>query len=314
MIAAAGGTVAAPASRRSCGWRVSFFRNCGIVLGRAARRWYGDDAPQLGAALAYYSLFSVTPLLVIAAAIAGIAFGDETVRRQLEVELANQLGAEAGKALVGMMETAAKPRHGFWAAAIGTVLLAFGAVSLVVQFRSVLTRIWKDQLKPAPSGIWRTIGAYLVAILMVVGAGVVLMAALAVSAALAGLQGLGRDLPGTALLWRGVEFAASLAITTLVFALVFRLTSHFRWQHIWLGALVTALLYALGKALFGLYVELSGVQSGYGAAGALVVFLIWVYYTAQIVLFGAEVVAADAAVAAKRASSPDASAAYSGRS
>lgn len=283
------------------------------MFGRAARRWYDDDAPQLGAALAYYSLFSVTPLLVIAAAIAGIAFGDDAVRRQIEVELANQVGVESAKTLVGMMEAAAKPRHGFWAAAIGTIVLVFGAVSLIVQFRSTLTRIWKDQMKPAPSGLWRTLGSYIVAILMVVGAGVVLMAALALSTVLAGVQGVGRELPGTALLWRGVELLASLAITTLVFALVFRLTSHFRWRHIWLGALVTALLYALGKALFGFYVELSGVQSGYGAAGALVVFLVWVYYTTQIVLYGAEVVAA-AAAAAKRASSPGASAAYSGRS
>ena len=265
------------------------------VFGSAAGRWYDDDAPTLGAGLAYYSLFAVAPLLVIAAAIAGIVFGEESVRRELEAQLAQQVGAEPAKALLGLVDAAAKRRHGFWAALVGSGAMVIGAVSFFASLRTIFARIWKGDAKPVPSGLLSVVSTYTIATVMVVGGGLLLMAALAISSALAGLEGLGHALPGSALLWRGVELAVSFAVTTLVFALVFRLTSQFAWRHIWLGAIATAVLYAIGKALFGLYVEWSGVKSGYGAAGALVVFLVWVYYTAQIILFGAEVVAASAA-------------------
>lgn len=265
------------------------------MLGRAANCWYEDDAPILGAGLAYYSLFAVAPLLIIAAAIAGLAFGEESVRRGLEGQLAVQVGSAPARAIVGLVEAAARPRQGFWAGIVGSVALVIGAVSFFATLRAAFARIWKGEARPAPSGLVRVVSSYTIATVMVVGGGLLLMAALAISAALAGLEGLGGELPGTALLWRAIEVAVSLAVTALVFALIFRLTSQFAWRHIWLGAAATAVLYAVGKGLFGLYVEWSGVQSGYGAAGALVVFLVWVYYTAQIILFGAEVVGASAA-------------------
>jgi membrane protein len=274
---------------------VSAIRRWGRIFGRAANCWYDDDAPILGAGVAYYSLFAVAPLLVIAAAIAGVAFGEESVRRELEGQLALQVGREPAKAIVDLVEAAARPRQSFWAGLVGSVALVIGAVSFFATLRAAFARIWKGEAKPAPSGVVRVLSSYTIAIVMVAGGGLLLMAALAISSALAGLEGLGGELPGTALLWRAIEVATSLAVTALVFALVFRLTSQFSWRDVWLGAIATAILYAVGKALFGLYVEWSGVQSGYGAAGALVVFLVWVYYTAQIILFGAEVVGASAA-------------------
>ncbi len=277
------------------------FGHLSRILGRAARCWIEDDAPQLGAGLAYYSLFSAAPLLIIAAAIAGVIFGEESVRRGLESQLAYQLGAEPAKALIGIVEIAGKPRHGFWAGIAGAGVLVVGAVSFFASLRSALARIWKGEAKPPPTGIAGIVSTYTIATVLVVCAGLLLLAALLISSGLAAIEGLGRDLPGSALLWRAIEFAVSLAVTTLVFAGVFRLASHFRWRHVWLGAITTAVLYAIGKAAFGLYVEWSGVQSGYGAAGALVVFLLWVYYTAQIILFGAEVVAAGAAEQARAA-------------
>lgn len=270
-------------------------RQLGRILGRAARCWIEDDAPQLGAGLAYYSLFSAAPLLIIAAAIAGAVFDEEAVRRGLESQLAYQFGAQSAKALIGIVEIASKPRHGFWAGLIGAGALVVGAVSFFASLRSALGRIWKGEAKAPPTGIAGIVGTYTIATVLVVCAGLLLLAALLISSALAALEGIGRDLPGSALVWRIVELAVSFVVTTLVFATVFRLASHFRWRHVWLGAIATAILYAIGKAAFGLYVEWSGVQSGYGAAGALVVFLVWVYYTAQIILFGAEVVAAGAA-------------------
>lgn len=273
----------------------------GRIIGRAARCWIADDAPHLGAGLAYYSLFSAAPLLIIAGAIAGAVFGEESVRRGLESQLADQVGPEPAKALIGIVEIASKRRHGFWAGLVGAGALVIGAVSFFVALRSALARIWKGEAKAPPSGLAGIVGTYTIATVLVVCAGLLLLAALLISSALAAVEGLGRDLPGSAPLWRVVEFAVSFVVTTLVFAAVFRLASHFRWRHIWLGAIATAVLYAIGKAAFGLYVEWSGVQSGYGAAGALVVFLVWVYYTAQIILFGAEVVAAGAAEQARAA-------------
>lgn len=277
-------------------------RRWATVIGRSARKWYGDDAPELGAALAYYSLFAVAPLLVIAAAMAGIAFSDTAVRLYLESRLAHEIGMEPAKALLAMAEIAANPRHGFWAVAIGGAILVIGAVTLFVELRYILSRIWRRPASPAPSGLLRVAAGYAVAVLMVVGTGLLLMAALALSAALAALHTLGSLNPDTALLWRLLEALISLAVTGLIFALVFRLASHFAWRHIWFGAAVTSLLYALGKILFGFYIQWSGVQSGYGAAGALVVFLLWVYYTAQIFLFGAEVVGASADASANDSS------------
>ncbi len=267
----------------------------GRILMRAGRRWIADSAPQLGAGLAYYSLFSVAPLLIIAAAIAGVVFGEESVRRSLESQLADQIGPEPAKALLALVEAANKPRQGFWAGLIGGGALIVGAVSFFASLRAALASIWKSAAIAPPSGIMGVVRTYAIATVLVVLAGLLLMAALLISSTLAALEGLGRDLPGSASLWRALEFAVSFGVTVLVFATVFRLTSHFRWRHVWLGAVATSILYAIGKMLFALYVEWSGVQSGYGAAGALVVFLVWVYYTAQIILFGAEVVAAGAA-------------------
>ncbi|MGH7002915.1 MAG: YihY/virulence factor BrkB family protein [Alphaproteobacteria bacterium] len=284
------------------------------ILRDAAGRWLSDDVPQLGAALAYYSLFSIAPLLVIAVAIAGIAFDSASVRSQLQLELAGAIGADAATAILGLVDAAAGPRKGFWAAAIGVVMLIVGAVSLFIQVRTALGRIWKAPASPRESGILRTMRSYALAVLLVGGVGALLIGALAVSSFVAALDGLGNLVPGQGLLIRGLEMAVSAAMTTLVFALVFRIGSKFAWKDVWFGAVATALLYALGKTLFGFYIETSGVKSGYGAAGALVVFLVWIYYTAQIFLFGAEIVAATAEAKRAAVSSPDASGAYSRRS
>ena len=280
---------------------MSALRQLGRILGRAGRCWIEDDAPQLGASLAYYSLFSAAPLLIIAAAIAGAVFDEESVRRGLASQLSYQLGAEPAKALIAIVEIAGKPRQGFWAGIAGTGALLIGAVSFLASLRSALSRIWKGEAKPPPSGIAGIILTYTIATVLLLFAGLLLLAALLISSALAAVEGLGRDLPGSAAMWRLVELGVSFAVTTLVFAIVFRLASQFRWRHVWLGAIATAVLYAIGKAAFGLYVEWSGVQSGYGAAGALIVFVVWVYYTAQIILFGAELVAAAASEQARAA-------------
>ena len=273
---------------------IGWLQRSARVLKRAAIRWWNDDAHQIGAALAYYSLFSAAPILIIAMAIAGIAFDAETVRTALERRLTEAIGPQAARALLDLAASRMERADGFWAAAIAGGALIFLSIALFVELRVALARVWKNDTKKGPTGFARVVRTYAVAVLMVIGAGVLLLGLLVLSAGLGALASLGTDLPGAAALLRLVNFAAPLAAAVLVFALVFRVTSHFAWRHIWLGALASAFLYSLGNTLFGVYIEFTGVRSGYGAAGALVVFLVWVYYTAQIFIFGAEAVAAGA--------------------
>jgi membrane protein len=275
---------------------VSAIRRWFRVLGRAAAQWYDDDAHQLGAALAYYSLFSVTPLLIIAMAIAGVAFDPDEVRALLQERLGEAVGAGTARTLLDLAQARMDRADGFWAAAIAGGALVVLSVGLFVELRIALARVWKGESRQGPTGIARVLRAYSIAVLMVIGAGVLLVGLLALSTALSALEGIGAVLPGTASLLRAFKILVSIGVAAAVFALVFRVMSYFRWRSVWAGALAAALLYALGNTLFGFYVELSGVRSGYGAAGALVVFLVWVYYTAQIFIFGAEVVAADASL------------------
>jgi membrane protein len=269
------------------------------ILKRAGIRWWDDDAHQIGAALAYYSLFSAAPILIIAMAIAGVAFDAETVRTALERRLAGAIGPQPARTLLDLAVSRMERADGFWAAAIAGGALIFLSIALFVELRVALARIWKRDSKAGPSGFARVVRSYAIAVLMVIGAGILLLGLLALSAVLGALKSLGADLPGTAVFLRLLNIAVPLAVAVLVFALVFRVTSHFAWRHIWRGALVTALLYTLGNTLFGFYIEVTGMRSGYGAAGALVVFLVWVYYTAQIFIYGAEAVAASAEDAAQ---------------
>src|SRR5690242_5462208 len=151
------------------------FRHLGRILGRAARCWIEDDAPQLGAGLAYYSLFAVAPLLIIATVIAGVVLGEESVRRELESQLAYQVGAEPAKVLIRLVQIAGKPRHGFWAGLVAAGALVIGAVSFFASLRSALARIWKGEAEAAPSGVAGIVRSYTIATVLVVCAGLLLM-------------------------------------------------------------------------------------------------------------------------------------------
>jgi membrane protein len=233
--------------------------------------------------------------LIIAIAIAGLIFGEEAARGEVSEQLEFYVGPASAQAIQGLVEQAAQPGAGTWAAVICIGTLLFGALAMFVQLKTALDRIWKLEAGQ-PRGVWGLLWTYLFALVMVLSMGFLLLASLSASAVMAVVVDLAKSahfsvtLPGGIGLWQSLEVLLSLALLTLAFAVTFRFMSEQRiaWRDIWGGALLTALLFTIGKTLLGLYLGWSRTASAYGAAGSLVAFLIWVYYSAQILFFGAE--------------------------
>ena len=253
-------------------------------------KWRADKAPRLAAALAYYTLFSLAPLLVIATAVAGLLFGEEMARSQVLISLQELIGPRAARALQTVIENTARPRSGLIATGAGVLTLWFGASNVFHQLKEALNTIWGVRPKPG-RGLWAALKARLESFFMVLTIGLLLVLSLIVSAVLAALvELLGRWLPGGASLWQTVDLLGTLLVIATLFAIIYKVLPDVRiaWSDVWIGAAVTAMLFALGRYLIGLYLSRVGVASLYGAAGSLVVILLWVYYSAQILLFGAE--------------------------
>jgi membrane protein len=265
------------------------------ALKEAGRQWAEDGASQLGAALAYYSLFSIAPLLIVAITMAGWIFGEDAARGEVFAQLRGLMGDTNAQVIQDLIANADQRETGTWATVIGLGTLLFGALVLFIQLKTALNRIWKLESGDG-KGIIGVFWDYLFALLMVLSVGFLLLASLTASTALAVVirlieqAHLDAMLPGGNRLWQGVEFGLSLALLTLAFAVTFRFMSERRiaWRDLWGGAVLTALLFTIGKTLLGFYLGWSSVASAYGAAGSLVVFLIWIYYSSQIFFFGAE--------------------------
>jgi len=242
-----------------------------------------DKVPRLGAALAYYTIFSLAPLLLIAIAIAGLAFGEEAARNQVFAQLRGVLGPLAAKAVQEMVENAARPASGTMATIIGIVTLIFGASGVFGQLKEALNTIWDVKPKKT-AGILGFIKQRFLSAAMVLGMGFLLLVSLVVDAAIAAI------VPQGAAIWEALQLVVLLGVVTVLFASIFRFLPDLKieWHDVWLGAFLTALLFVFGKFALGLYLGRSAVASTYGAAGSLVVLLLWVYYSAQILLFGAE--------------------------
>jgi membrane protein len=258
------------------------------LLKTAASKWVADDAARLGAALAYYTMLSVAPLLVVVAAIGGLVYGPKAARGELAQQLEGLVGRQGAELLQTMLANAYHPGAGVVASVLGVVVLLLGATGVFVELQASLNRIWGVQGQ-APGGAWGFLRTRLLSFLMVLAVGLLLLASLVLSAV---LSAVGRHLPGagSAALWQVLNLVVSLGIITVLFALVFKLLpdAHVAWGDVWVGAALTAVLFTVGKSLIGLYLGTSGVGSTYGAAGSLAVFLVWVYYSAQILFFGAE--------------------------
>ncbi len=259
------------------------------LLKETGLEWSHDKAPQLGAALSYYALFSLAPLLVIAIGIAGLVFGEEGVRGQVLEQLRGTLGAEAAAVIRTMVEPR-EPTASITATALGLISLFFGAGGVMGQLKGSLNSIWKVESKLG-GGIGELIKEKFLSFSVVLGIGFLLLLSLVVSTGVAAaIEYFGQLLPLPGAVFRVLDFGVSLMIITLLFALTFKSLpdTDIVWRDVWLGGFVTALLFTVGKVGIGLYLAHSAVASGYGAAGAIVVILIWIYYSSQILFFGAE--------------------------
>jgi len=252
--------------------------------------WLDDRAPRLGAALAYYTALSLAPLLLIAIGIAGMAFGAEAAQGRVVGELRNLVGDDGGRAIQDMLEHARTPSAGIIATTVGAVTLLLGAAGVFGQLQDALNTIW--EVTPRPGRGWRGfLKDRFLSLTMVLGTGFLLLVSLVVTA---GIAAAGESLRGIS---PGVEALAELAtmlvsfcVVVVLFAMIYKFLpdAEIAWREVWIGAVVTAALFVVGKFAIGLYLGHASIGSAYGAAGSFVVLLVWVYYSAQVLLFGAE--------------------------
>ncbi len=253
--------------------------------------WQKDNAGRLAAALSYYTIFSLAPILIIAIAVAGVIFGQEAAQGEIVRQLQGTIGTEGAEIIETMIENTRETGSGIWATLISVGVLLFGATGLFNQLQGSLNTIWNVKPKPG-RGIKGIIQDRFLSFAMILTIGFLLLVSLIFSAALAAFGNYFSHLVPDMLmgLWQVLDFFLSFGVITVLFALIYKVLPDVKigWSDVWLGAIVTALLFVLGKTLIGLYLGNSTIGSTYGAAGSLVVLLLWVNFSAQILFFGAE--------------------------
>lgn len=256
----------------------------------AFKNWRGDFAPSMGAALAYYTVFSIAPLLVIAIAVAGLVFGQDAAQGAVLEQARSLVGENGAKAIESMLAGAQRPRQGIVASALSVIALLVGSTTVFAELENNLNRIWKVD-KPKSSGLWNFARTRLLSFGLILAVGFLLIVSLILTAVISAMGKFWAGMfGGMEALLQVTNFVVPVAIITVLFAMIYKFLPNveIRWRDVWIGALVTSLLFSLGKFLIGLYLGKASVESSYGAAGALVVLLVWVYYSAQIFLLGAE--------------------------
>jgi membrane protein len=260
-----------------------------LIAKEAAGNWSSHKDSRQGAALAYYSIFSLGPIIVIAIAVAGFFFGGESVSGQVASSIKDMLGDTGAKAVQAMLVDAGRPREGLLATLLGVGTLLFAAIGVVVQLKDALNTVWEVGEQPG-SGLWHFVRNYVVSLAAVLALGFLLLVSLVVTA---GLAAFGKFAAPHLQEWilHFVSILVSLSVISLLFAMMFKWLpdTEVDWYDVWLGAIVTAVLFEIGKAAIGFYIGKQGLDSTYGAAASIIVVLIWVYYTSQIILMGAEV-------------------------
>jgi membrane protein len=252
--------------------------------------WITHNASSLGAALAFYTLFSIAPILVIAMAVAGSVFGPNAAETRVLGEMRELLGDAGANAVQGLLASAHQSGVKGIAAAIGIVTLMVGATSVFGELQKTLDYIWKSPKKTSVAW-WRILRSRILSVGLILGVGFLLMVSLIVSAALAALGAwLGTFLVQWSVILPALDLVLSLGLTTVLFAMIYKYVPRedIAWGDVWIGGLVTACLFTVGKLLIGLYLGRSSLSSAYGAAGSIMVLLLWIYYSAQIFLLGAE--------------------------
>jgi membrane protein len=260
------------------------------ILKQTASDWLDDKAPRLAASLALYTLLSLAPLLILAVSIAGLLFGEEAARGQIAQQLSGILGDKGAVAVQAILANAKAPSSGILGTVVGLGIALFGASGVFGELQGTLNAIWDVDSKPG-RGIWGFVRDRFFSFALVLGVAFLLLVSLVVSAGLAVIGAyFSHTLPGGDEVWQVLNFAISLGVTTLLFALIYKVVPDvtIQWRDVWVGATATAMLFTLGKFLIGLYVGRSTVASPFGAAGSVVALVVWVYYSAQILFFGAE--------------------------
>ena len=261
------------------------------LLKESVSAWIGDYAPSMGAALAYYTMFSLAPLLLIVIAVAGLVFGRDAAQGEVFTQLRDLMGDEGAVAVQGLLKSASEPATGTLAIVLGGLALFIGATTVFGELQTSLDRIWRAPSLKKGSGIWTLVRERLLSFGMILTIGFLLLVSLVLSAALAALgKWWNPSFRGWEAMLHVANFVLGFLVITVLFALIYKILPRVRiaWRDVWIGAAVTSVLFAIGKFAIGLYLGKSGIASGFGAAGSIVLLLVWVYYSAQIFLLGAE--------------------------
>jgi membrane protein len=268
----------------------STLREAWETLKETGSDWSDDNASRLAAALAYYALLSLAPLLVIAVAVAGFFFGTDAARGKVAAELGGIVGGDAAQSIQAVIASAESPTEGVFSTIVGVVTLFFGASGVFRELQSSLNTVW--EVKPKPGlGLWGEVRSRVFSFTMVLSVAFLLLVSLILSSLLSAIgtfvAGL---LPGGETLWQVVNLVISGLIVALMFAVIFKYIPdvEIKWRDVWSGAVVTSLLFTIGKFALGLYLGKAAVGSAYGAAGSIIALVVWVYYATQIFLLGAE--------------------------
>jgi membrane protein len=260
------------------------------IFREAASEWSRHNAPRLGAALAYYTVLSLAPTLVIVAAVCGFVFGEQAVVGKIYWQIRDVVGSQTASIVEALLKSAHRPAAGILATLLGVIALLVGASGAFMELRDALNYIW-DVPARTGSGAWGLVRDRFYSFAMVLGVGFLLIVSLALSAmtqAAASYSGRYISIPAPAV--AAGNFLTTFLVTSILFALIYRIVPEVRvdWQDVAIGSMMTAALFAAGKLLIGFYLGKAGVGSAYGAAGSVVVLLVWVYYSAQVFLYGAE--------------------------
>ena len=254
------------------------------------KSWSDDYASSMGAALAYYTMFSIAPLLLIVISVAGLFFGEQAARGEILDQLEGLMGAYGAHAVQALLASVNHPQAGVLATLLGVGALLIGATTVIGELQNALDRIWRAPQRNTHTGLFKWAHSRLMSLGMIMGIGFLLMVSLVASALLAIVQrwfGRYLDLGAAA---SAVDFVVSFGFITVAFAMIYKLMPRVRvaWGDVWIGAVVTSLLFTVGKMAIGLYIGRSAVASTFGAAASLVAMVVWVYWSAQIFLLGAE--------------------------
>jgi len=273
------------------GWRAVKQVKPVRLLAQTAVQWYEDQALELGAALAYYAVFSISPIILLSVAAASMFLGKSAAEGRIEQQIKNSVGPTVADAIQGTLAYNYRRGSGEWATIIGIAILIFAAMGFFSQLQSALNKIWKVRPKPG-RGLWGTLRDRFMSFVAVLGACLLLLASLLISATLSALiySLPASEIPVRFQLWQTMTLCCSFVSLTLAMALILQYLPDviIAWRDVWLGAATSAAMVILGNHLISLYLRWSGTSAAYGAAGSFVVVLLWAYYSAQILLFGAE--------------------------